>query len=134
MSQWLNAAFRHLKLPEILLFKFDLCANEAVTNIISYAFPENGIHEISLRMSFINLVASLEIEDDGIPFNPLDAPQHIQPASLEEAKIGGLGIDLIRHLMDECTYARHNGRNVLKMIVNVPKIEHSPVASPYNQH
>lgn len=121
MSLWLDAAFRQLGLPAALLFKFDLCANEAVTNIISYAFPENGRHEISVRMSFIDLVASLEIEDDGIPFNPLDAPQHVQPASLEEAKIGGLGIDLIRRFMDECTYVRHNGRNLLKMTVIIPQ-------------
>lgn len=121
MSQWLDAASRQFGLPAELLFKFDLCANEAVTNIISYAFPENGNHEISLRLSVINLVASLEIGDDGIPFNPLAAPEHVQPASLEEANIGGLGIDLIRRFMDECKYARHNGRNVLKMAVNVPQ-------------
>lgn len=121
MSLWLDAAFRQLGLPAELLSKFDLCADEAVTNIISYAFPENGAHEISLRLSVINMMASLEIEDDGIPFNPLDAPEHVQPASLEEANIGGLGVELIRRFMDECNYARHNGRNVLKMTAIVPQ-------------
>lgn len=121
MSLWLDATSRQLGLPAELLFKFDLSANEAVTNIISYAFPENGIHEISLRLSVTKLAASLEIEDDGIPFNLLEAPGHVQPASLEEAHIGGLGIDLIRDFMDECHYVRHNGRNVLKLTVNVPQ-------------
>lgn len=121
MSDWLKAAFGRLGLPEELLFKFDLCANEAVTNIISYAFPENGAHTISLQLSFSNSVARLEIEDDGIPFNPLDAPEHIHPPSLEAAKIGGLGIDLIRRFMDECNYIRHNGKNILKMAVIIPQ-------------
>lgn len=120
VGEWLDEAFRQLDLPADLLFKFDLCAEEAVTNIISYAYPENGVHEIFLRLSVIQSMVSLEIEDDGVAFNPFDAPQHVQPASLEEANIGGLGVALMRRLMDECTYARRGGRNVLKMIATVP--------------
>jgi serine/threonine-protein kinase RsbW len=119
MSLWLDAAIRQLGLSEDLLFNFDLCANEAVTNIISYAYPENGQHKISLQLSNSDDSVSLEIKDDGIPFNPLERPPHVQPASLEEAKIGGLGVDLIRHFMDECSYVRHNGRNVLKMTAHI---------------
>jgi serine/threonine-protein kinase RsbW len=66
-------------------------------------------------------MVSLDIEDDGVAFNPFDAPQHVQPASLEEANIGGLGIALMRRLMDECTYARRGGRNVLEMAAIVPQ-------------
>jgi anti-sigma regulatory factor (Ser/Thr protein kinase) len=120
VGEWLDEAFRQLELPSDLLFKFDLCAEEAVTNTISYAYPENGVHEITLRLLVSNLVVSLEIEDDGVAFNPLDTPQHVQPASLEEANIGGLGIALMQRLMDECTYVRKAGRNVLKMIASVP--------------
>jgi serine/threonine-protein kinase RsbW len=120
VGEWLDAKFRQLGLPADLLFKLDLCAEEAVTNIISYGYPENGVHEITLRLLVSNLVVSLEIEDDGVAFNPLDAPQHFQPASLEEANIGGLGVALMRRLMDECTYARRGGRNVLKMVAIVP--------------
>jgi serine/threonine-protein kinase RsbW len=121
MSLWLDAASRQLGLPAELLFKFDLCANEAVANIISYAFLDDDLHEIFLRLSLIGSLASLEIEDDGIPFNPLDAPEHVQPASLEEAQLGGLGIKLIRRHMDQCNYVRRNGRNVLKMTAIVPQ-------------
>jgi serine/threonine-protein kinase RsbW len=117
MSQWLEDASQQLGVPADSSFKFDLCANEAVTNVISYAFPENGDHEIILRLSVDQQVASLEIEDDGTPFNPLDTPDHVQPASLEEASIGGLGIDLIRRMMDECNYAYRNGKNILRMTV-----------------
>jgi serine/threonine-protein kinase RsbW len=121
MSLWLEAAFRELGLPAEWIFKFELSAGEAVANIISYAFPDDSLHEIFLRLSFNGSLASLEIEDDGIPFNPLDAPEYVQPASLEEAKLGGLGIELMRRHMDECNYVRHNGRNVLKMTAIVPR-------------
>ena len=119
MSLWLNEVILKIGLSEELQFKFDLCANEAVTNIISYAYPENGMHKISLQMNSTDSLVWLEIEDDGIPFNPLKEPQHKQPANLEEAKIGGLGVDLIRNFMDECSYVRHDGKNILKMIAHI---------------
>ena len=121
MSLWLIDVMREIGLSEKLQFNFDLCANEAVTNIISYAYPENGFHKISLQMSRADGLVWLEIEDDGIPFNPLKEPQHKQPASLEEAKIGGLGVNLIRNFMEKCTYIRQNEKNMLKMIAHVPR-------------
>ncbi len=122
MSDWLESTIQRLEMPEPLVFRFDLCANEAVTNVISYAYPENGAHEIGLRLFRENDALCLEIADDGIPpFNPMDRPEHVRPASLEEAGIGGLGVDLIRRFMDECHYARHAGRNVLTLVAHVER-------------
>ena len=115
IGDWLELEFTQSNLPADSKFKLDLCAEEAVTNIITHAFPDNGDHEISLKLSVFKTRICLEIRDDGIPFNPLDAPEHVQPANLEEAKIGGLGIALIRKLTDECAYGRENGKNVLRM-------------------
>lgn len=120
MSAWLETTFHQLGLPNELLFKFDLSANEALTNVISYAFPDQGEHQIALRIQVTDVIVSLEIEDDGIAFDPLAAPEHVQPTSLEDAKIGGLGIDLIRKFMDECHYARRQGKNVLRLIAAIP--------------
>jgi len=117
MSLWLDEAMRQHGVPEDLGFKLDLCANEAVTNIISYAFSENGKHEIMLQLSVDDSGATLVIMDDGVAFNLLEAPEHVQPATLEEAEIGGLGILLIRRLMHRCTYERQDGRNVLRLSV-----------------
>src|SRR4051794_24174619 len=99
MSLWLDKEIRQLGLPEQVLFNFDLCANEAVTNIISYAYPHNGNHKILLQIAIAQDAVSLTIEDDGIAFNPLEEPKHVQPTSLEAARIGGLGVDLIRNFM-----------------------------------
>lgn len=121
MSDWLDAIILEMDMPEEIVFKFDLCANEAVTNIISYAYPENGKHEIELSLWLESGVLSLEIEDDGIPFNPLDRWPHVQPESLEKAEIGGLGIDLIRQFMDECHYVRQEGKNILKIMAHIAR-------------
>jgi len=119
MSEWLDAAIREMGMTEELVFRFDLCANEAVTNIISYAYPENSLHEITLELSLDGESLSLEIVDDGGPFDPLKHPPHKQPANISEAEIGGLGIDLIRKFMDECRYSRHEGKNSLKMLARL---------------
>ncbi len=120
MSVWLETILRELHMPEDLIFNFDLCANEAVSNIINYGFPDDGAHLITLRVSLQGATLSLEIEDDGRPFNPPAHTPHARPASLEEAKIGGLGIELIRSFMDECHYTCPHGHNLFRMVAYVP--------------
>lgn len=117
MSEWLQSALEEMGMNDQIMFRFDLCANEAVSNIIGYAYPDAGSHEIALRITLEAERLSLGIEDDGIPFNPLVKPKKQTPANLEEADIGGLGIDLIRHYMDECHYQRQTGRNILILSV-----------------
>lgn len=119
MSDWLCAEIAKLDVPDeqsqTLQFKFDLCANEAITNIISYAYDDGGAHQITLNLSQRGNLIKLDISDDGAMFNPLDKPEHQRPATLEEADIGGLGIDLIRHYMDLLEYARIDETNVLSI-------------------
>lgn len=119
MSEWLDESIRAGGLPEALAFKFDLCANEAVTNIISYAYTDGAPHDISLRLFREGGAVSLEIVDDGVAFNPLQRPQHAAPARLEDADVGGLGVDLIRSFMSECRYVRRDGRNVLTLTADI---------------
>lgn len=119
MSAWLNGTLKDMGMNEQVLFHFDLCANEAVSNVIGYAFPDAGEHLITVRITRMDDRLSLEIEDDGMPFNPLTKPRNIPAASLEEAEIGGLGVDLIRHYMDDYTYRREAGRNILMMTANL---------------
>lgn len=120
MSHWLQTILDDWNIPPALQFRVDLSANEAVTNILSYAFPNGGQHQILLNLSLERDLLKLSIEDDGIAFNPLDMPPHQQPRNITEAEIGGLGIHLIRHYMDECHYQRHNDKNhlILSMYVS----------------
>ncbi len=121
MSAWLKRCCGVAEIPDDVVFSLDLCANEAVTNIICYAFDGVGRHNIILEFSDSVRGASLTITDDGMPFNMLEAPEHKQPSSLAEAKIGGLGIHLIRHLVSQCHYQRAGGQNVFSF-----EVEHNP--------
>jgi anti-sigma regulatory factor (Ser/Thr protein kinase) len=62
---------------------------------------------------------TINIEDKGIPFNPLEKIDPDFPENVESAKIGGLGIYIIRNLMDNVTYERKQGKNKLTMRKNV---------------
>ena len=116
MTAWLRAEAEAGRLSSAQVEVLDVCANEAVCNIISYAFPRAGDHDIELELTPLEGGdVRLTIRDDGQPFNPLEAPQPAHPASLAEAPIGGLGITLIRRLASRCDYRREHGHNLLSL-------------------
>jgi len=115
-SAWLACFTDSLALPAETVFRLDLGLTEAASNIIAYAYPDAAEHEILLRLQAHPEGVALEIEDDGRPFDPLQAERPPLPASLEEAPIGGLGIHLIRSMLDECHYRREAGKNRLTML------------------
>lgn len=119
MAEWLQSVCSGEDLDHGLLEALDLCANEIVTNIISYAYDDNRRHDIELELRKTPSGARLTVIDDGKPFNILEAPEHIQPSSLEQAQIGGLGIILVRKISSSCNYRREAGRNVV--VIDLPR-------------
>lgn len=115
-SEWLARFADAVALPDEMRYRLDLGLNEAVTNVVSYGYRDAGEHAIRLRLSTDGDAVTLEIEDDGVPFDPLAATPPARPASLAEAPIGGLGIQLIRAMLDECRYRREEGRNRLTLV------------------
>jgi anti-sigma regulatory factor (Ser/Thr protein kinase) len=90
-------------------------------NIVKYGHTDGARHEISVRLKLAgpNLVA--EVIDDGEPFDPFTVPAPRLHGGADERPIGGLGIYFVRKLMDEVSYARHEGRNVLTMTKRIPR-------------
>jgi serine/threonine-protein kinase RsbW len=98
------------------IFSVNLALDEVVTNIIRYAYNDNGLlHPIVVRLTFEDGVLAAQVEDDGRAFNPLEAPAPDIDASIEERPVGGLGIHLVRSMMDSVEYRRDDGRNVFIM-------------------
>ncbi len=97
--------------------KIQLACEEALVNVINYAYPgKNG----DLEIIYNNKETGLEIEiiDSGIAFDPLTLPEPNIQAPMEERRIGGLGIFMIRKIMDEVKYKRDRGHNILTLIKN----------------
>lgn len=106
-----------------IISHIELAAEEALVNIISYAYPENSTEsEKKLQIFCHHRPGIFEIvcRDKGISFNPVVAeinPQLDLP--IDERKIGGLGIVLIRKLVDQLDYERVNNENILKLIFKI---------------
>ena len=94
----------------------DLALEECVTNVISNAWNDNREHWLTMRFEASADEVRVEIEDDGREFNPLTVPPVNTMEPLETRPIGGLGIHLIRQLMDAVEYRRENGRNILALV------------------
>ena len=102
-------------IPENVLHDLNLALGEILTNIISYGYTDSGEHEITVRLSIEPGEMRVDVEDDGQPFNPLEAPEADTTNPLEERAVGGLGVHLVRKLTDGLEYQRHEGKNSLVM-------------------
>lgn len=93
----------------------DVALDEILTNIVNYGFEDGGAHEIVLVLSIASNLLTIEVQDDGRPFDPLGIPEPDLEADLESRQIGGLGMHFVRTLLDRVSYSRRNGWNVLKL-------------------
>ena len=98
------------------LNRFELVVEEAVINIMLYAYPEgNGSLTVELWQGDGHLL-HLQLKDQGPPFNPLEPRELDLSAPLEERSIGGLGVHLVQSLSDGMSYQRENGSNLLELV------------------
>ena len=100
--------------------RLQLALEEAITNTIDYALPVGGVYEIDVRATVENGVVEVAVEDDGVAYDPLvETPEFDPNQSMEERRIGGIGVHLVRTLMDEVEYLRVGDRNRLTMRINM---------------
>lgn len=101
------------------IFETNLALDELFTNIISYGYSDEKVHTITVEISLRNNELLFRIEDDGLPFNPTEVEEPDLGCSIEECKIGGLGIHLAKNLMDEVCYQRCKEKNILTLKKNI---------------
>ena len=94
----------------------ELAVEEAAVNICSYAY-EIPPGEVTIRISRETEVVRIELVDVGVPFDPLAADAPDIKSELENREVGGLGIFLIRRVLDEVHYSRSGDRNILSLAV-----------------
>ncbi len=102
--------------PPDFVFRVNLVLEELGLNIMNHGKDEN-LHEIEITLTSEADVLTIEIADDGRPFDPLnDAPQPDLESVLEDRAVGGLGLHLVRTMMDELHYRREQSRNHLTLV------------------
>jgi len=104
-----------------IVLKIELVLEEILTNIIKYAYPAGeGDVEVTCTLLNKNKLCFI-IQDWGNPFNPLTANTPDLSTDLFARRIGGLGIFLVRKMVDELDYQHEEGKNILKLCISIEK-------------
>lgn len=116
LEAWLAGA----GLPDEARLDIVLALDEAVANVIEHGY-RGAPGEIEVDAALSQDGVELRVVDGASPFDPLGAAPPDLGGDLDSRRIGGLGVHLIRTLMDEVEYRRENGRNVLLMRLCLPE-------------
>ncbi len=115
MLAFVRSASQEAGFPCHQIKQIEIACEEVLVNIIHYAHTE-GL-ELDCESSPGRVL--ITIADQGIPFNPLAFREEVDTgASLDERKVGGLGVYLAKQLMDQISYSRENESNILTLIKN----------------
>lgn len=100
--------------------EIELATEEALVNIINYAYPDHsGDIKVTCTQDPSKALV-IKIEDTGIAFDILSLKDPDIAAGISDREIGGLGVFLIRKLMDKVQYQRKNKKNILELVVQIP--------------
>ena len=110
-------------LPADVTFRLTLALDEAVSNVIRHGCADASEHRIAVRVHVGDGMVTATVEDDGIPFDPHDAPPPNLDAPIEARAPGGLGVHLVKATMDDVRYRREGERNVLTLITRAQSRE-----------
>jgi serine/threonine-protein kinase RsbW len=123
LIQFISDKARKLGFSGKRVKEIELATEEALVNIIHYAYPDlQGDIEVRCMQGPSSQFV-IDIEDTGIAFNMLSLKDPDISASISDREIGGLGVFLIRKLMDDVHYRRDNEKNILRLIMQMPQPE-----------
>ena len=119
LGEWMEVTGEQLGLPMSTVFQLNLALEEAFVNVVDYAYPGKNGMPVQLNMDGKGETLIFTLIDEGEPFDPttLEAPDTSLPA--EERPIGGLGVFLVKQIMDEVRYERQGTRNILTMTYTI---------------
>lgn len=104
------------KLTTKLILALNLALEEAFSNIILHNYQScDQDKKVEIQCSIANSKLTISIKDEGQPFDPLSMKEVDTSQSLKQRQIGGLGIHIIRQIMDQVEYRRENNQNILTL-------------------
>ncbi|HET9314359.1 MAG TPA: ATP-binding protein [Vicinamibacteria bacterium] len=109
----LEDALRAAGLPDEPVLELRLVAEELLVNVAEHGHDDGAEHWVRVELDLTEDQATLRFVDDGRPFDPLAAPAPDLAGPVGERAVGGLGVHLVRSLVDHAEYARVEARNVV---------------------
>ena len=115
LGKFINEVCETLGFDTSTTKKMNLAIEEAVVNVMKYAYPEGKHGEVRIKAEADDIRLKIVISDDGQPFDPTAHGEVDITKSAEDRDIGGLGIHLMRRIMDSINYERTNGQNIFTL-------------------
>lgn len=115
MNEAFNAFANEHAIADDVRRTFNIAFDDLINNIVSYGYADDAEHIIRVDIALEPSRRRLEavIRDDGTPFDPFAVAAPDLDDELDERRIGGLGIHLVRTMMDEVSYRRDDDQNVV---------------------
>lgn len=116
LGEWIEQVGEEFRLPASCVFQLNLALEEAVVNVMNYAYPgQEGMPVLLTAEAKNDGTYEFVLEDEGVEFDPTQSEEPDISLAAEDRPIGGLGIFLVMNIMKEVTYERRSERNVLRM-------------------
>lgn len=122
LGEWVQTMCQRYELPPERLFNIQLAIEEAVVNVMNYAYPGQKDKPIYISVQKQDDMVCFVVEDEGVPYDPTANDKPDIDASVEDCQIGGLGVFLYSELLDRVEYKYEGGRNKLLMGINKAEI------------
>jgi anti-sigma regulatory factor (Ser/Thr protein kinase) len=131
VQTWLDETGEQFELGAVTMYALSLCCEEAVSNAIRHGLPPGGLsgQTIELKLWREADLLHLRMVDPGAAFDPTAIPDAGVPASLEDARVGGLGVHLMRKFSQALRYERRDGKNYLTLDFSL-SLEPAPAPAP----
>jgi anti-sigma regulatory factor (Ser/Thr protein kinase) len=121
-GDFLQAFWIDKALPPAAAFPFELALEEILLNVATHGRPVDGREpSVEVRLDWDGKAVRMVILDDGLPFDPLSRDPPDVDAPLEDRPVGGLGVHLVRTLMDDVAWRHVDGRNELTLTCRLDK-------------
>lgn len=115
LPAFVDAVCEEAGIDMALIASLNLALEETVTNVVLYAYKD-GVGLVDIDAIYDKNSLKFIITDNGIPFDPTTKEDADTTLSAEERPIGGLGIFLVRQIMDTVSYERKDGKNILTIV------------------
>ena len=120
VTDFVNEQLEALDCPMKVQMQIDIAIDELFGNIAHYAYhPEVGDATVRVEVTEDPLSVVVTFIDNGVPYDPLAKEDPDTTLSVEERKIGGLGIYMVKKSMDDIAYEYKDGQNILKIKKNL---------------
>lgn len=114
IAPFVQQFFADCGIPQDMVPRFTLALEELLANVANHGCPPGSDPTVTIRLVSSFGYVQAEFSDGGVEYNPLDRPDPVLSDNVEERPVGGLGVYLIRQMMDHVDYRREGDRNHLR--------------------